>query len=90
MEEYSYPIDEDWTTDEIIDAVAFFEAVEKAYDGGVPAEELKRKYETFKRIVPGKSQEKTKFREFKSNSGLEAYTAVKKLKDAEPDSMIRV
>ncbi|GAA3717898.1 UPF0223 family protein [Salinicoccus jeotgali] len=90
MENYSYPLDEDWTTDEIINAVLFFEAVEKAYDTGVPKEELEMKYDAFKLIVPGKSQEKTKFREFKSNSGLEAYSAVKKLKDAEPGSLIKI
>ncbi|MBY8909577.1 UPF0223 family protein [Salinicoccus roseus] len=90
MEEYSYPIDVDWTTDEIIDVVAFFEAVEKAHDEGVTAAELDEKYRKFKSVVPGKAEEKTVFKEFKSNSGLESYAAVKLLKDADDDDVIRI
>ncbi|MCG7332360.1 UPF0223 family protein [Salinicoccus roseus] len=90
MEEYSYPIDVDWSTDEIIDVVAFFEAVEKAYDEGVSARELDEKYRRFKSVVPGKAEEKTLFREFKSNSGLESYAAVKLLEDAGDDDVIRI
>ena len=90
MEEYSYPIDVDWTTDEIIDVVAFFEAIEKAYDEGIVASELKGKYRSFKAVVPGKTEEKTIFREFKSNSGLESYAVVKLLNDADEDDVIRI
>ncbi|MCC4722179.1 UPF0223 family protein [Salinicoccus sp. RF5] len=90
MEEYSYPIDVDWSTDEIIDVVAFFEAVEEAHEEGIAAVELKEKYRKFKAVVPGKAEEKTVFREFKSNSGLESYAAVKLLKDADDDDVIRI
>ncbi len=90
MEEYSYPIDVDWSTDEIIDVVAFFEAVEKAHGEGVTARELDEKYRKFKSVVPGKAEEKTLFREFKSNSGLESYATVKLLKDADGDHVIRI
>lgn len=33
--EYSYPISMDWTTDEIIAVVQFFEAIEKVYEKGI-------------------------------------------------------
>ncbi|GAB3069221.1 UPF0223 family protein [Salinicoccus sesuvii] len=90
MEEYSYPIDIDWSTEEIIDVISFFEAVEMAYDEGITASELDEKYQKFKRIVPGKAQEKTIFKEFKENSGIESYSAVKQLKDAKNDDIITV
>lgn len=90
MEEYSYPIDVDWSTEEIIDVVGFFEAIEKADGGGVTASELNDKYQKFKKIVPGKAQEKTLFKEFKENSSLEAYSAVKQLKDAEAGDVITI
>ncbi|MCG1008587.1 UPF0223 family protein [Salinicoccus sp. ID82-1] len=90
MEEYSYPIDVDWTTEEIIDVVDFFEAIEKADEKGIIASELKDKYRKFKVVVPGKAQEKALFKEFKENSDLEAYSAVKMLKDADDSDVIKI
>jgi uncharacterized protein YktA (UPF0223 family) len=33
--EYQYPIDYHWTTDEIVDVIKFYEAVERAYEKGI-------------------------------------------------------
>ena len=33
--EYQYPIDYEWSTEEIIDVIHFFEAVEVVYDKGM-------------------------------------------------------
>ncbi|WP_017548404.1 UPF0223 family protein [Salinicoccus carnicancri] len=89
-EEYSYPIDADWTTEEVIDVVEFFEAVEAAFDKGVDSRVLKERYDRFKNVVPSKAEEKTIFRDFKQSSGMEAYRAVKQLKDLEEDVTIKV
>lgn len=32
--EYSYPIDPDWTTDEIVNVIGLFQKVEEAYEQG--------------------------------------------------------
>lgn len=88
--EYSYPIDVDWSTEEVIAVVQFFETIEMAFEKGVTAGVLKENYRRFKEIVPSKSEEKTIFREFKESSGIEAYQAVKQLKDMEEEQIIKV
>ena len=32
---YDYPLDFDWTTEEIIDVMSLYNAVEQAYEGGI-------------------------------------------------------
>lgn len=87
--EYSYPLDLDWSTDEVVDVTEFFVAVEQAFEGdGVRRGELAERYQAFKRVVPGKAEEKTLFKEFKSRSGLESYDVVKQLKEVEDDQAI--
>lgn len=88
-EEYSYPLDEEWTTEEIVTVVEFFEAVETGYDEGIGAGQLKEHYKNFKRIVPSKSEEKTLFKEFKERSGFEPFTLTRQLKESEEKDIIR-
>lgn len=38
--EYQYPMNEDWTTEEAVDVIAFFQQVELAYEKGADREEL--------------------------------------------------
>lgn len=88
--EYSYPILQDWSTQEIIDVVKFFEAVEKAYEKGVLREELLAKYRRFKEIVPSKAEEKTLFKQFEEVSGYVSYNVVKRVKESEDGQLIKV
>lgn len=88
--EYSYPFSIDWTTDEIVDVVEFFEAIEKAYEKGVKRQELMDKYRKFKKVVPSMVEEKTYFREFEEESGYVSFTVVKKMKEASDDELIRI
>lgn len=78
--DYSYPLRPDWSTEEIIDAVAFFQAVEKAYESQIKREEFMSAYKLFKKIVPSMAEEKTLFKEFEEVSGLNSYQVVKKAK----------
>lgn len=57
--EYQYPMNEDWTTEEAVDVIAFFQQVELAYEKGADREELLKAYRRFKEIVPGKAEEKS-------------------------------
>lgn len=57
--DYQYPMDLDWSTDEIVDVIKFFEAVEKAYENKIQKEEFMKAYRRFKEIVPGKADEKS-------------------------------
>lgn len=88
--EYSYPILQDWTTEEIIDVVKFFEAIEKAYEEGILREELMAKYRRFKEIVPSKAEEKSLFKQFEDVSGYVSYNAIKLAKEIENGQKIKV
>lgn len=80
--EYNYPMQDDWTTEELITVIELYSAVEKAYEEGVSRKVLMGAYRAFKEIVPSKSEEKTLFKEFEKESGYSAYPIIKAAKDA--------
>nr|WP_263313708.1 UPF0223 family protein [Mammaliicoccus sp. Marseille-Q6498] len=88
--EYSYPIDVDWSQEEIVQVVEFFNHIESAYETSVKKSEFERSYKNFKKIVPGKSDENNIYKEFKEASGYDGYKAVKALKDSQDGSNITV
>lgn len=79
---YSYPIDETWTKQEIVDVVNFFSLIEKAYEKQVPRDDLLAVYRRFKEIVPSKSEEKQLFAAFNKSSGYTPYAVIKKARDS--------
>jgi uncharacterized protein YktA (UPF0223 family) len=87
--EYTYPFSLDWSTNEIVDVVQFFEAIENAYEKGVKREELLKKYRRFKEIVPSIAEEKTYFREFEKESGYASYPIIKQMKEKEDGILIK-
>ncbi len=87
--EYTYPFSLDWSTEEIVDVVQFFEAIEKAYEKGIKREELLMKYRRFKEIVPSIAEEKTYFREFEKESGYASYPIVKMMKEKAENIVIK-
>jgi uncharacterized protein YktA (UPF0223 family) len=87
---YSYPISYDWTTQEIIDVIKFFEAIERSYEKGIEREQLMNAYRRFKEIVPSKSEEKKLCGEFEEMSGYSSYRAVKKAKEAKNGDFIKM
>ena len=88
--EYQYPIDIDWTTEEIVDVVKFFECIELAYEKGIEKDALMEQYKVFKKIVPGKAQEKNVCDEFEESSGYSTYRTIKKAKEAETGAKIKM
>ncbi|WP_416145006.1 UPF0223 family protein [Planococcus koreensis] len=88
--DYSYPFSIDWSTDEIIDVVAFFEGVEMAYEKGIKRQDLLARYRRFKEIVPSIAEEKTYFREFEEESGYASFPAIKDMKTKSDDEIIKV
>lgn len=88
--EYQYPIDPDWSTEEIVDVIKFFECVEKGYESGVNREELLRVYRRFKEIVPSKAEEKKIFDEFQETSGYSSYLIIKKSKELDDMKSIKM
>ena len=50
--DYNYPLDYRWSTEEIIDVMALYNAVEKAYEEGISKEEFMQAYRKFKATEP--------------------------------------
>lgn len=88
--EYSYPISIEWSTDEIIAVVKFFELVEKVYENGVRRDQFMEQYRKFKKIIPSIGEEKKIFREFEEVSGYSSYHAVKKMKELGDHEIIKL
>ncbi|WP_099223133.1 UPF0223 family protein [Listeria costaricensis] len=85
--EYSYPIDIDWTKEEVTVVIQYFQAVEKAYEKGIDVEEIKRRYRAFKKVVPAIGEEKRIGREFEKESGYSAYQVMQLVKHATTSSI---
>ncbi|MFS0751980.1 UPF0223 family protein [Oceanobacillus sp. 1P07AA] len=84
---YQYPMDETWSTEEIIDVVNFFSLIEKAYEKRVNREEVLALYRRFKQIVPSKSEEKKLFSQFQEASGYSSYQVVKQARETNESSI---
>ncbi|EAG2313377.1 hypothetical protein E5Z49_07350 [Listeria monocytogenes] len=80
--EYSYPLNPDWTTEEMTIVVQFLEAIERAYEKGIDTLELKEKYRAFKQVVPAKGEEKRIGIDFEKVSGYSAYKVMQLVKNA--------
>ncbi|GAE28015.1 hypothetical protein JCM9140_4200 [Halalkalibacter wakoensis JCM 9140] len=79
--ESKLPISLDWSTEEVITVIQFFELVEKTYKQGVEREKLLGHYRTFKQIVPGKSEEKQLFKQYDEELGISSYQVMKKARE---------
>ncbi|MBS4217894.1 UPF0223 family protein [Bacillus sp. FJAT-49711] len=88
--EYQYPFSLDWKTDEIVDVVHFYQAIEKAHETGIEKTELMNKYRRFKEIVTSKAEEKKFDKEFEEVSGYSSYKTIKKAKESEINSLIKM
>ena len=88
--EYSYPLSTDWSTQEMVDVVHFFEAVEAAYEKGIKREIVMSRYKRFKEIVPTQAEEKTICREFEEVSSYVPYRVVKLAKDLADGQIVRM
>jgi uncharacterized protein YktA (UPF0223 family) len=88
--DYQYPISIDWSTEETVDVIKFYECVENAYEKGIDHSQLMKAYRRFKEIVPSKAEEKTIGNEFEEVSGYSIYRVIKKAKDSEESVAIKM
>lgn len=88
--DYSYPFSIEWSTEEIIDVVSFFEGIEMAYEKGINRQDLLTRYRKFKQVVPAISEEKTYFREFEEESGYASFPVIKEMKAGSGDEVIKI
>lgn len=79
-ENYQYPLDYQWSQKEMITVITFFNSVEKAYETGIPVDEIKKNYQEFKKVVPSIGEEKRLGKAFEEESGYSCYRVVQKMK----------
>lgn len=84
---YHYPIDINWSKDEVIDVVDFLTTIEKAYESKVPRDDVLDAYRKFKRVIPSKSEEKQILAQFEKESGYSGYHTVKKARESSQDKI---
>ena len=80
---YDYPLDPDWSTEEIIDVVKLYNAVEKAYEEGISSKEFMEHYRTFTSIADSKSLQKQLDKAFEEASGYSIYNVFKRAQEEE-------
>ena len=78
--EYQYPLDLDWSKDEMVDVIKFFNQIENYYEKSIIGTELMKQYKKFKQIVPSKAEEKQIFKEFEEKSGYNSYKVIQEVK----------
>ena len=88
--DYSYPFSIDWSTDEIVDVVTFFEGIEMAYEKGIKRSELMARYRKFKEVVTSMAEEKTYFRDFEEESGYASFPAIREMKSKSDEAIIKI
>ncbi|MBS7577264.1 MULTISPECIES: UPF0223 family protein [unclassified Enterococcus] len=76
MKNYSYPIDLDWSTEEIVIVTEFLAAVEQANESHIDKLKFMTKYQLFKSVVKGIGAEKRLGKEFEKLSGFSIYRTV--------------
>ncbi|WP_078430620.1 UPF0223 family protein [Alkalihalobacterium alkalinitrilicum] len=84
------PMSLDWSKEEVIDIMAFFQAVEDAHGSGVERAKLLSLYRRFKEIVPSKSEEKQLFKQYERESRVSCYHVIKKAKENEENPKIKM
>lgn len=78
---YAYPLDSDWSISEMETVIAFWRAVEDAYEVGIGRQVFLDRYRDFKTVVPSKMGEKQLWRQFAQASGYEAYPVLKRARE---------
>ena len=63
---YDYPLDPYWSTQDIIDVMSLYNAVEKAYEEGISQKEFMECYRRFTMVVDSKIEQKKINSEFES------------------------
>lgn len=78
---YEYPLNLDWNTEEMVAVIAMWNAVEKAYEKGVQISDLLTAYQNFKKVVPSIGEEKQLGKQFESSSSYSLYRTIKNAKE---------
>ncbi|MCH4008403.1 UPF0223 family protein [Companilactobacillus sp.] len=87
---YSYPLDEEWSNSDIVGVMALYNAVEKAYESGIKREDFLQKYREFCQIVPMKMEQRRLDKEFQVESGYSIYQVFKQCQSTPSNGKVRL
>lgn len=90
LKNYAYPLNEDWSSQEIATVVAFLAKVEAAYETQARVKDFKAAYRDFKQIVTSIAEEKQLDKQFGKVSGYSIYQCVKKMKELADDAVLKM
>lgn len=80
MKGYQYPLDLNWTTDEMVLVVNMWDALEQAYEKGISSEKFLTTYKNFKTVVRSLGEERRLGKEFEELSGYSLYRTLQEAK----------
>lgn len=80
---YDYPLSPYWSTQDIIDVMSLYNAVEKAYEEGISKDEFMKYYRLYTAVVDSKSEQKQIDAAFEKASHYSIYKVFQKAKDHE-------
>ncbi|WP_086313434.1 hypothetical protein A5821_000936 [Enterococcus sp. 7F3_DIV0205] len=83
MKDYQYPLDLDWTTDEMVIVTNLWSAVEQANETGIDTKAFLSTYKEFKTVVKSIGEEKRLGNEFQKVSGYSLYRTLQQAKKQE-------
>lgn len=78
---YDYPLSPFWDTQDIIDVMALYNAVEKAYEEGISKDDFMKCYRQYIKVVDSKSEQKQIDTAFEKVSHYSIYQVFQKAKD---------
>ncbi|MBE4726304.1 UPF0223 family protein [Leuconostoc citreum] len=76
-ENYTLPIDSNWTIDDIVTVSAFVDKMLQVYENGVLKVTLLAQYDKFRQVIPSKSEQKQFDRNFEQQTGFSIYRTIK-------------
>lgn len=89
MKEYQYPLNLDWTTDEMVIVMNMWDALEQAYEKGIAAETFMKTHQAFKTVVRSIGEERRLGREFEELTGYSLYRTLQEAK-ANPTKKLKM
>ncbi|MGY3764953.1 UPF0223 family protein [Vagococcus vulneris] len=88
-ENFSYPLNPEWSTQEIVTVMAMWEILEQTYTKRVTAEDFLGVYKNFKDIVKSIGEERQLGNEFEELTGYSLYRTVKSAR-AQKTGVLRI
>jgi len=73
---FTYPMNIDWTTEELIKVMGIWQAVETAYESKIEVDDFMMTYKAFKEVVKSIGEERQLGREFEELTGYSLYKVV--------------